>query len=723
MKLSPIYTALLAGISFGSFAETHQPKGNLEKIDVVTEVERFKATDKLKSEVNLSLLGKQLAFTSPITVVNYDEKAFADSEPRNVVDALAKTDASVMNFGGETNTLQGIYVRGLQLDARQFSVNGLAGLYSTYNSPTSAVSSAQLIKGASTATVGMDPEGSSGASINIETKRATDKDINTIGFTWFSNNRLQESFDFGRRFGANKEWGVRINGKYRDGETARINYDERNKELAIGLDYRGEKLRVGIDYIYAKRATNGGRARIQDIQNLSYSLPHAPNGDINLIPAWSGQTTDDQTIMATFEYDLPYNMTISGGIGHLVSKYYGSFGQILATDITPTGNYKISQLRAMDYINRTTSGNLKLHGYLSTAGINHNWNISLDAVARERDFDQGNVMRKFSAGNIYAPIFAKNSPEFTVPKQGNTDQILKSYSLALADTLSFMEDRLHFTLGGRFQWIKQENYTTNTTTGIKSIKTDAKSQRFSPMLTLAWVPNADMVVYGNYLEDLEPGSVDEDGNMAKPIVSRQIEVGVRKNWNAFFTTTLSAYQIARPGTITAKAAANNLGKVGEEQGKERNRGIEFNIYANLFDNTLRPSLGITYNKGDLIDYANYAGVIISGAQVASPRIMAKANVEWDTSFIRNLTLNAAIQYYGKSYQDYAKNYAFPAYTTVDLGSKYSIKLGNNQQVILRAGIENLFNKSYWQVQRGKADRSFAVVGMPRTYWAKIEYSF
>lgn len=82
----------------------------------------------LRDRVNLSLLGQQNAFTTPITVVNYDEKAFADKEPRNIVDALAKTDSSVMNFGGETNTLQGIYVRGLQLDARQMSVNGLAGL-------------------------------------------------------------------------------------------------------------------------------------------------------------------------------------------------------------------------------------------------------------------------------------------------------------------------------------------------------------------------------------------------------------------------------------------------------------------------------------------------------------------------------------------------------------------------------------------------------------------
>ena len=37
--------------------------------------------------------------------------------------------------------------------------------------------------------------------------------------------------------------------------------------------------------------------------------------------------------------------------------------------------------------------------------------------------------------------------------------------------------------------------------------------------------------------------------------------------------------------------------------------------------------------------------------------------------------------------------------------------------------ENLLNKKYWQVQRGLYDRSFAVVGLPRTYWLKLNYAF
>ncbi len=718
-KHSIIYTALFAVPTVVLADEA----ATLEQVAVTAQFEKAKAAgDKQKEIVNLSLLGRQTAFTSPISVVNYDEKAFEDKAPRNVVDAIAKTDASVMNFGGESNTLSGVYVRNLQLDMRQVSVNGLAGLYSTYNSPTAAVASAQLIKGASTATTGMDPEGSAGASMNIETKRATDEEINKIGFGWYSNNRLQETFDFGHRFGANNEWGVRVSGKYRDGNTARNDYDEMNKELAIGADYRGDALRVGLDYMYSKRDTDGGRARLQDLQNFAYTVPAAPNGKTNLNLHWIGQTTEDETVMGTFEYDLPYGMMLSGGLGHMESRYSGAFGQI--TSLKQNGEFEVSDIRGIDFRSRTTSGNLKLQGDFETGTVLHNWNIAYDRVVRQRDHDQSNYTDGVISGNnIYNPIWGtsitskkaqkdKQIFSFETTKQG-VDTKLKAESLAFADTLGFIENTVRLTLGGRFQWIKQQD---------KSDNTEVKADRFSPMVTLAYVPNPDLVFYGNYLEDLEPGNVDaETGEMNSPRVSKQIEVGVRKNWDSWLTTTLSAYEIRRPGIISGKETLKAL--AGKEHGKERNRGIELNTYASVLNNTLRPSLGLTYNQAKVFDFPTYADGITDGVQVTSPRWMAKANVEWDTPFVANLTLNAALQYYGKSYQDSKANYRLPSYTTVDFGAKYVVKVADKQTLTLRGGVENAFNKHYWQVQRGQYDRSFAVLGMPRTYWANMEYSF
>ena len=160
-------------------------------------------------------------------------------------------------------------------------------MYGTQGTASVQVGSAQLIKGASTAVNGMDPEGAVSGSVNIETKKAADEGNRKIGLGWFSNNRAQGTFDLGQRFGENKEFGVRANGKLRHGDTPRDGYSEDNKEFALNADYRGEKVRVAFDSIYAKRKTNGGRARMQDIQNASGRLFDAPDGKVNLLPSWN----------------------------------------------------------------------------------------------------------------------------------------------------------------------------------------------------------------------------------------------------------------------------------------------------------------------------------------------------------------------------------------------------------------------------------------------------
>ena len=56
--------------------------------------------------------------------------------------------------------------------------------------------------------------------------------------------------DVGRRYGLNKEWGIRVNGVYRDGDTA-LDYQEEMLGLAtVGLDYHGKRVRTSLDIGY-----------------------------------------------------------------------------------------------------------------------------------------------------------------------------------------------------------------------------------------------------------------------------------------------------------------------------------------------------------------------------------------------------------------------------------------------------------------------------------------
>ena len=770
-KLALMPLLIMSAFSYAADEATPETpvQQQLQEVNVRADAKRVKAARSysiasdgdMRDRVNLGVLGKANAFTAPITVVNYDEKALNNTEARTLVDAVAKKDASTWQFGGESNTLTGLYFRGYQLDARQFSVNGLAGMYGTQGTASVQVGSAQLIKGASTAVNGMDPEGAVSGSVNIETKKAADEGNRKIGLGWFSNNRAQGTFDLGQRFGENKEFGVRANGKLRHGDTPRHGYSEDNKEFALNADYRGEKLRVAFDSIYAKRKTNGGRARMQDIQNLQGRLFDAPDGKTNLLPSWNWQNTVGQTNMLTFEWDAFDNAQITGGIGYNKARYYGTLisptvclnATSTCTDAQNTNasgkvtarnyDYNTGTARLTDQYFRTLSMNLSARGEFETGPVTHNWSTAFDRVIRQRattrGLSAGSSSAKISASGDIAAQLDSFQPDYATDweSSANLDANIKVNSLALSDTLGFADNKYRLTLGGRFQAVE---YTD------KKAGQSGDAKRFSPMFMAAWVPQPDLVVYGNYMEDLEPADIktDDDGHttMSKPRVSRQFEVGVRKNWGNF-VTTLNAFQIKRPGywrgqtTTDPKTKKTTLtygnnsdfarykalgGAAGDEQGMERSRGIEFNTYANLLNNTLRPTLGLMYLQSTVKDYPNSRDMLVNGVQVANPRVIAKAGVEWDTPFAKGLTLNGNVSYFGKSYQDTQKQYAFPSYTLVDVGARYKTKLGKNTLTV-SSSVENLFNKNYWQVQRGQYDRSFAVVGMPRTYWLKAELDF
>ena len=736
-KLALMPLVVASAFAYAADEATSAPEAyaEVQEVKVHADAKRVKAARSysiasdgdLRDRVNLGVLGKANAFTAPITVVNYDEQALNNTEARTLVDAVAKKDASVWQFGGESNTLTGLYFRGYQLDARQFSVNGLAGMYGTQGTASVQVGSAQLIKGASTAVNGMDPEGAVSGSVNIETKKAADEGNRKIGLGWFSNNRAQGTFDLGQRFGENKEFGVRANGKLRHGDTPRHGYSEDNKEFALNADYRGEKLRVAFDSIYAKRKTNGGRARMQDIQNANGRLFDAPEGKVNLAPSWQAQNTRGQTNMLTFEWDAFENAQITGGIGYNNARYYGNFA---SPTVTSSGlTYNSGRARLTDQRFKTLSMNLTARGEFETGPVSHNWSAAFDRIDRKRTTYQGARQTRSSVIDPSLDIptqLAKLDSNLGTAWSAtpSVDTVIKVNSLAVSDTLGFVDNKYRLTLGGRFQAVEQKNK-------LNGRKADAS--RFSPMLMAAWVPQPDLVVYGNYMEDLEPSDIrtdDDHVTMADPRVSRQFEVGVRKNWGDF-VTTLNAFQIKRPGywrgnttSGTDFAMRKNAGLAysGSEQGMERSRGIEFNTYANLLNKTLRPSFGLMYLQSTVKDYPNFADNLVNGVQVANPRVIAKAGVEWDTPFAKGLTLNGNVSYFGKSYQDTQKKYAFPSYTLVDVGARYKTKLGKNTLTV-SSSVENLFNKNYWQVQRGQYDRSFAVVGMPRTYWLKAELDF
>src|SRR5690606_19352158 len=114
-------------------------------------------------------------------------------------------------------------------------------------------------------------------------------------------------------------------------------------------------------------------------------------------------------------------------------------------------------------------------------------------------------------------------------------------SIAIADTLSFADERVLLTLGARKQTVDVDSYSTTTGEKVGAYKADA----VSPIVGLVVKPLSNVALYGNFTEGLTRGTVvgatyANRGEVLAPYKSKQYEAGVKVDWGSV-TTTAAVY--------------------------------------------------------------------------------------------------------------------------------------------------------------------------------------
>lgn len=90
---------------------------------------------------------------------------------------------------------------------------------------------------------------------------------------------------------------------------------------------------------------------------------------------------------------------------------------------------------------------------------------------------------------------------------------------------------------------------------------------------------------------------------------------------------------------------------------ERNRGIEFNAYANLLNKTLRPTFGVMYLQSSVKNYPNARDMLVNGVQVANPRVIVKQALNGYT-VCQRFELERQCFVFRQVLSRHAKQYAF-----------------------------------------------------------------
>lgn len=663
------------------------------------------AGGQISTHSHLGFLGSKSYLDTPFNTTSYTDKYVENTQARNITDVIAATDPSVFTNGAVGGWSENYYIRGFQSDTNDMSMNGLFGMSPFYRTAPAMFSRVEVLKGPSALLNGMPPSGSVAGTVNLVTKRAGEEPLLRVSPTYMSSSQWGGTIDASRRFGQNKQFGVRINGVYQDGSGPVRKQDLKTQLGSVGMDWRGQRARVSADLYMANDRVDGVVRGINLGQNMK--VPSPPNPKTLINPDWSYVSNKDRGAMMRAEYDLTDNITAYASFGRSKSKYeYNGATTANLLDNRGTIETVIGQL-AFDLNKR--SADIGLKGQFDTGPVGHQWVINT-TYYKHRQHDYG-VRRVAGANwitNMYDPKWGEAVP-FNTPPISVSSLELKSYGMA--DMLSFMEDKLQLTLGLRYQEVKSDN----TSLMGSPVTTSYNKHALTPGAAILFKATEHVSLYGNYIEGLTKGDsapiyAENYPEVFAPYKTKQTELGIKLDYGNI-VNSISIFNIKKPSSYTD--VNTNIFTSGGEQ---RNRGIEWNFIFSPID-TVRLMGGASYIKPELTKLANHAneGNIATGVA----KMQGKLGAEWDIHAGAGMvTLSANATAVSKQYLNQENNLSVPGHTVFDVGARYNAKVSGHP-FTLRAEVKNLTNKAYWGMPR----LSNLSLGAPRTFLFSGSYDF
>ncbi|RQO45831.1 TonB-dependent receptor [Pseudomonas sp. KBW05] len=625
----------------------------------------------------LGMLGNSDVMDAPFSVSTYTAALIKDQQATTVGDLLER-DSSVRSTGQTGGIVDSFFIRGFPVgegNLGELAFDGVYGVASNYRVFTEYAERIEVVKGPGALLYGMSPNSAVGGVINVVPKRSLDEDLTRYTASYTQDAHLGNRIDISRRFGDERRFGLRLNGGVQQGNTV---IDDQSREVGIGalsLDYQGERLRTSLDLISQEEEFDAASRPFLIAPGVS--IPDAANGRTNVSQDWGWSRTRDKSALLSGEYDLSDSLTLfahAGGGKSAVARMSDQTPKIINaagdTDSTP-GYYRFEVQRY------TVDAGARVR--FDTGPVSHS---SVVQASRYRDeLSRGIISGASVLSNIYHPI-DRPMPSIAKPEAPKVSATELS-GVAIADTLSVLDQRVQVTVGLRQQRIQSNNY--NSAGAVTTAYDDGKT---TPLFGVVLKPWQHVAFYYNYLEglskgDVAPSNAANAGEIFAPYVSKQHEVGVKLDYGTFMST-LALFQIEKP---SGELAAGRF----SVQGEQRNRGLELNLFGEVAQGT-RLLAGVTLLDAQLTQTGIAANR--GNTPVGVPEVQANLWGEWDTPWVEGLTLTSGAIYTGSQYVDQANTQRLDPWTRIDVGARYSTRIAE-RPTTFRATVQNLFDRQYW----------------------------
>ena len=713
----------IASVGFVMSASAEETmQGNLDEI-VVEGSRDVLPGGIVRTSAKLGILGDKSIMDIPYSEMSMTAKAVELFDDPSQPLANILTNNPSIRSSTSSPMYSDFSMRGINMNGNHMMLNGVPSLYSQFTTPPShVIDRIDITSGPNAGVngVSMSNNGTnSGATpapgtINIVTKRATDKPVTRYTQTFSGRGNTGETIEVGRRFGKDNEWGLRVNAEYMDGKMSLPGAENNEKNIFINFDHRGEKSTTNLFAGHYDRRINGAQRWFSLTSDYKSSvLPDAPDSKNNY--DFDGTTKRMYGWIMALNHDQKMDDNWSWFANYGQSNRFGNKdNQSASLKFNDKGEFVGNNYLQMNEIAKNVYAQIGVKGKFETGEVKHNVSLAVDrswakywsaSASPKGTTSVTGTLNNWWFGNDWNTVKVNSGAAKPSWEETNV-------GITIADTLEYGKSSVLLAASKKHEHMEmyskgQPAYTYT-------------NDNILPTYGFTYKPVENLAMYFGHTESFSRGLMvtngsdiyTNEGTVMEPVKSKQNEVGV-KYQNAGILTTLSYFDIDEANRYDINAGGGMKTKV--DDGKNRYKGVELTVNGKLADKWTATG-GFMYLNAQRENTANGTndGKFVNGVAKWSGVMGLEYKPDEDWGIVGRAT------WVDKAYIDskaIGGKTEIPSYVTFDLGVNYKTKI-NTVPVKLSAMCYNVADKDYWM---GRGSSTTIGLSMPRTFMLSAQF--
>jgi len=552
-----------------------------------------------------------------------------------------------------------------------------------------------------------------GGLVNYVVKRPTERDLREVRAEVSGRGGVLGAVDLGGRFGAERQFGYRLNVAAEDLKPRTFALDGQRHLFSLATDWRLTRdslFEAEIEYSKKTQPSQNG------FSLLGNTLPAPVDPRINLNNQPWSQPSVFEGLTGTLRFTQAINADWrwSAQVGQQRLKSDDRLAYAFGCDAEGNydrycsdGSFDFYDFRSENERRTQTAGSLNLKGNVKTGSVRHDLTVGL-LTSRVRNRFQDQAYNYVGTGNVAGTAIVPADPTLT---DVNTNRDERSTELSLQDAIRW-NDRLTTWLGVRHTRLDRDSVRTDG-----SRPTGYDDGITTPWAAVSYALQPGLLAYASWGQGVEsqvvPNRTSQYSNagVALPsLSSRQWEFGLKGGDDAL-NWQLAWFDITRP--MTNLDACSRLGITpceGGYDGKAVHRGLEASGQWTQGPWRLAGSASVI----DAKRRGSEAEPAINGQRPTNvPREVVRAQAAYRVAAVPGLEVQAQLSREGRRNVLPDGSITLPAWTRFDAALRYDTKL-QGVATTWTLGIENLTDKRYWKESPYQYGHIYLFPGAPRT---------